>query len=68
LGYPHFGAGFHDVTHALSTRRMAQAGGHVAFFGPATISIHDDGNVLRQGGVGSEGQQKYFDKNKTDFQ
>jgi hypothetical protein len=27
---------------------VAQCGRHETFFGPASVAIHDDGNVLRQ--------------------
>ena len=52
VGDAHFGAAFDDVTHALGTRRMAQGRRHEALFGPTTVAIHDDGDVLRQWVVG----------------
>jgi hypothetical protein len=31
---------------------MAHRAGKVAFFGPSTVAIHDDGDVLRGEGLG----------------
>ena len=63
----HFCAGLDNVTHSLCARGMAQSGGHEALFGPATVAIHDDGNVLRQGVGGWMGQRSVLIGNVFDF-
>jgi hypothetical protein len=38
---------------------MAHGARHVAFLGPPTITIHDDGNMLRQIGRGLYGHELF---------
>ena len=47
-----FGAGLDDVTHLLGPSSMPQRCRHEAVLGPATVAIHDDGDVLRHGVAG----------------
>jgi hypothetical protein len=41
---------------------MPHSARHVALLGPAAIAVHDDGNVLRQGGRGLCGHELFIYK------
>jgi peptidoglycan biosynthesis protein MviN/MurJ (putative lipid II flippase) len=43
-----FGASFHDIAHAFHPMKMAIQAVLSFFLGPASISIHNNGNMVRQ--------------------
>ena len=48
IGNTHFCRAAHDIAHCLDTATMAGGAWQAARLGPASVAVHDDGDVTRR--------------------